>query len=59
MPKVVVYIPADRARIIERGTGQEIADWVRGLVRFAGEKKEAEILGRLREPDPTRPERRG
>ena len=33
MPKVVVYVRADDARVIEATEGREIQNWVRTLVR--------------------------
>ena len=33
MPKVVVYVRADDARVIEATEGREIANWVRTIVR--------------------------
>lgn len=39
MPKVTVYVKAADARAIEAAENEDIASWVRGLVRWAIEKR--------------------
>ena len=38
MPKVIVYVKAEDARSLE-AEGKDAAEWVRGLVRRAFEKR--------------------
>lgn len=53
MPKVVVYVRADDARVIEATEGREIQQWVRTIVREEIERwheGRASALGKQRMP---------
>lgn len=55
MPKIVVYVRADDARVIEATEGREIGPWVRALVRDEISEwysKRAEALGARPMPEP-------
>ena len=54
-PKVVIYVRADDARVIEATEGREIGPWVRTIVReeiARWHETRASALGAQRMPEP-------